>query len=198
MKKQKTQLIIMAVILVALIAAYFGVQQYNKIDAAKADDEDTAQYTALQIDTDKVTDISYTYNGNTVHIVKDGDSWYNADDRTMVLDETKVNPFLYAVKDMKSANEIKDVTDLSEYGLDQPTHVVTVTTDTDTHEIEFGALNEMLSIYYYSIDGGSTVYTAQESTATTFEQAVEDLVAESETETETETVTETESTAETE
>ena len=87
---------------------------------------------------------------------------------------------------MKSAGSITAETEVdagqqqddAEYGFDQPTRTVTVTTAKGTSSLTFGAKNEMLGQYYLKTSESSKIYLVEESVYTIFDKSAEEFEAE--------------------
>lgn len=68
------------------------------------------------------------------------------------------------IANLTSTNEIENVTDRKEYGLDEPVMTITATlSDGTVHRVEVGAENSMISARYICVDDADTVYTMSES-----------------------------------
>lgn len=73
MKKQKIQMILILVVLVLCIGAYFLVSHMAKQEEQKQKDSETeGQTTIAEIAADKVDAFSYEVNGKPIHIQRTG------------------------------------------------------------------------------------------------------------------------------
>lgn len=73
MKKQKIQMILILVVLVLCIGAYFLVSHMAKQEEQKEKDSETeGQTTIAKIDADKVDAFSYEVDGKPIHIQRMG------------------------------------------------------------------------------------------------------------------------------
>ncbi len=85
--------------------------------------------------------------------------------KTYEVNSSKADEILEALANLTCTNEMTDVTDMEQYGLDAPKATVSVTlSDGTTHTVEIGAENTMISCHYLRVDGGDTVYTVSDDT----------------------------------
>ncbi|MBR6231463.1 MAG: DUF4340 domain-containing protein, partial [Lachnospiraceae bacterium] len=82
--------------------------------------------------------ITYTYNDETVSLKKSGENWVYADDESFPLNGTMVAQMLDALSTVTATKTISKPGELSEYGLDKPAAVVTVTAGGTDTTFEFG------------------------------------------------------------
>lgn len=189
MKKKTRTMLIMVLVLVVLVVAYVLLQVHNK-KAAETEDSGSDNYAVTDFDADSITSITYTYDGVTTQFLKENDTWVNADDRTMELDQDKVTNLISEVHNISSENQITDVEDLSQYGLAPAVVTVCMKSEDASYTILFGDYNEAIYKNYVSLEGENTVYTTIKAKCNAFEAPVSDFIA---VEDETEETAETES-----
>lgn len=177
MKKQKTQLIVVLVILLICIGGYFGLRHYNSVIEAQ---EAEAEYTILTVAEDDITQVVSSNENGELNITKVDGTWTFTDDDTQNVDQDTVSTMLSNVLEVTSDQAISDVTDMSVYGLDEPVVTITLVTTDGSHTLKFGDFNETNSLYYMQFDDETTVYTVSSSIYTAFSKTNEDLVAEEE------------------
>ena len=176
-KKGLWGLILLALAVGILAGAYFGFRAYNTKRIFENPVDTAKEYSALQLDDTKIREISYTYGDLHVTLEKGNDGeWRVAELPGEKIDQLKVNPFLFRLKNLESEHKIEAVSDMSEFGLDTPSHEVVVKTDEETCEIHIGDKNDMIDKYYYSVGVLNTVYTMEPFVCELFEQSGEDLV----------------------
>ena len=92
-RKQTKRLIIMGIVLAVLIAAYFILSYViAKMDAAKAEKEETAETKVfLTTDTDSISAFTYTYQGGEYSFIKEGENWVYTGDKSLDMDEDIIN-----------------------------------------------------------------------------------------------------------
>ncbi len=177
MKKQKTQLIVVLVILLICVGGYFGLRHYNSVIEAQ---EAEAEYTILTVAEDDITQVVSSNENGELNITKVDGTWTFTDDETQSVDQDAVSTMLSNVLEVTSDQAISDVTDMSVYGLDEPVVTITLVTTDGSHTLKFGDFNETNSLYYMQFDDETTVYTVSSSIYTAFSKTNEDLVAEEE------------------
>ena len=193
MKKQKIQLIILLVILGCAIGAYFAAKAYS---AHKEASEKSTTYTALSLSDDDLSGIqnitaTNDAGGFNVNHDSNADTWSFADFPDEKVDTTQIKTMTDALSKLTSDNEIKDVTDFTQYGLDKPAMTVTITLqDGSTHKLEVGNYNSQISEYYLRVDDASTVYTISSTIYSDFNVTTSNLVATSSSSSSEETPTE--------
>jgi hypothetical protein len=190
MEKQKKQLIAMLAVLVVAVVAFFAVSKISK--AQDEAEEETVEYAVNDLDGDAVTRLIFTNStAGTISLSKVGDEWIYEDDKTVDIDESEVESLIGKVAGLTSENKIENVTDLSQYGLDEPTGTIMISDGTNSCTILVGSYNSMMTANYICLESDkTTVYTTKNSYVSAFEVTVDDITAEEETETETETETE--------
>lgn len=188
MQKQKKQMIAVIVVLILFAGAYIGMHFFNEKQAEK----ETAKEEAEKI---YVTDVSekdikaFSYqNGNeTLSFTKNKDTWTSENDDTLDMDENTISTMLGNITKLEAEEKMDASEDLSEYGFDTPTNVITFTTDSKTTTLVIGMKNDITGQYYVKKDDEDTLYLVSAAMPNAFEKALEDLVVE---DTETEAVTE--------
>ena len=182
MHKQKKQFIIILVLLVICVVAYIGICIYNDKQAEKtAAKEEAATIHITDMDVEDVTAFSYIYNEETISFVKEDDTWYDENDRSISIDQDAIETMLTTAVAITTTDAITDYDDTSEYGIDNPSTVITITTADGTTTLTIGSENSMLSQYYLMKDGDDSLYLVESSVYTVFQKSVEDLIATEET-----------------
>lgn len=185
MEKQKSQFVLILVVLAVLVAATVGLKIYNqKTEEKEEAEEEAATIYITQAVTDDITAFSYELDGETLSFTKDGDSWLYDGDTSADIDEDSVETLLAVFESLTASETVEDYDDLADYGLDAPADTVTFTTDSGTTTIYVGDENDILSEYYVKLADSDTIYLTSTSLQTKFSKSVEDLTAEEETETE--------------
>ncbi len=171
-------------ILVIALAAMLGIWGLINLTTAKKEAADAA----LVIESDEidiavgeydaVTAISWTYSDSTVSLVYDEDAeeWVNADDATCPINQDEVVALITAVSSTVASQQLEDVDDFEQYGLDDPTITVTATAGDNTVTYAVGDVSSITGEYYVQLDGGTTVYTESGLLAGAFKVQVDDLL----------------------
>ena len=175
MKKKNIGLIAGIVLLVVLCVVYFVLHNHNA-NSSEADSTDTAT-TAFETDTDKLTELTVTTEGQSYTFTKSDDKWSYSADASFPLDESNFEELTGKLKSISSDRELKDIEAVSEYGLDAPAVQVSIkNSDDETHTLEFGAVNDMTSNCYMTIDKDtSKIYMVASDLETAFNFNLSDL-----------------------
>lgn len=179
MKKQKRQMVILLLVFAALLALFFGVKQYNKIQAQKPAEEEEV-IAVIDAAAEDVIRISYDYDGESNTFEKEEDTWYAAEDHSLNIKQTRLTNMAGAVTPLEAGQRIEDVTDLSQYGLTEPQRTITIETAAKSYILYVGDKNELTSSYYVCLPGETVVYTVSTSDISRFDYALADLIEEEE------------------
>lgn len=185
MQKQKKQFIVLIILLAVCVTAYIGLRIYNdKQDKKKEAEAAAEKITVTDLKTDDITAFSYQYQDQTLSFAKEDGSWYYEGDKSVSIDQDAIATMLSNVTALEATDSVKDYENLSDYGLDAPVNVITLTTADGTTTLNFGSENTMLSGYYLLKEGDDTVYLVGTTAKTAFDMSVEQLTKVESTETE--------------
>lgn len=166
----------MLVTLIVLAAAFLGLRQYNKSEAEDTSVTEDTDETVLDVNYDDLTSFSYVYEGETYSFEKEDDTWYYTDDHSLNLNQNKLKAMLLKVAPLKVNQVIKNVTDMSQYGLANPERTISYETADRSVIINVGDLNSMTSQYYIAFPSEMTVYAVTTNVVTGFNYTLDDLV----------------------
>ena len=174
--KQKKQAIAIAVALVLLVAALFGLKFYNKKTEEKqtAADEAARVY-ASQTTSDAITALSWEYNGETIHLTKTDDTWTCTEQPDRTLDTDQVTTLLDAVASLEATQQVENPEDDAIYGLDNPTNIITYMTSDGTTTLILGNENNITGGNYLKNSDNDNIYLVDTSLVTTFDCDVSTL-----------------------
>lgn len=197
MKKQKKQLIVMLLVLALLAVGYVLLQRYNA-SKEKENATDTTEQLFDQFgnetDSSQVTELSYYVEGELCSFIKEGDVWKAKEDKELTIKQSTVNTMVSSVVGTYIVSRLEYVTDLSQYGLEEPANTITLKVAGTEHVIKVGDSNDLTFYLYLQMDDSDTVYVVSSGISNSFNQSLDDLVEveESEVVEETEAVEETE------
>lgn len=158
-KKRWIKLVSMLVVLVVLVAGYVALS-LQPADEEESDSDES--FTVTKVDKDTINKIVYTQGKKNEKIELDlkKKTWYSPTDKDCPVNEYTVSAMLSALSEIKSTRKIesKDI-DRELFGLDNPSKVVTFTTE-DGKETTYtlGVLNEAVNKYYFQVTGDENVY----------------------------------------
>ncbi|MBP5198296.1 MAG: DUF4340 domain-containing protein, partial [Lachnospiraceae bacterium] len=172
MSRQLKQLILMLIVLVILVAVYFGVTKFQ--ESKKDNEEDnSSEITVLEGDVDSIESFTYNYDGNTYTYEKEDDTWYYADDHSLEVTQYMIKNMLANLAPFTTENVLENVEDLSQFGLDEPSRTVDFVMNGENYEVTFGDFNSIANVYYVYLNGDtSKVYTTESSTYTLFNKDI--------------------------
>lgn len=173
---KKKQMIVGIVLLILCIGGYFGVKAYNAHQEKKQEAE---AMKPVSIAVSDITGFSYVKDDTVLEFKKDGEDWVYTGDTSMDIDEASVEEMLATVCDVTSTEKIT-AENLSDYGFDEPTNIITLDTAEGTTTVKLGMYNEMVSKYYLSINDSTELYLIGSEIISGFDKSAEDLEAEEE------------------
>lgn len=196
MHRQRKQFIAVIAILVIFIGAYVGMHMYNNKQEKKTAAKEEADKTYItKVKAEDITAFSYQYSEGTLTFTKADDTWSCKEDENVDIDESKVTTLLGNLENLEAEEIVENPEDLSDYGFDTPTNVITFTTEEGTTTLTVGMENSIISQYYVSADSSEKLYLVSTAMPEAFQKPLQDLVTE---DTETEQPQESVQTAETE
>lgn len=188
MKKQRRQMILLLVLLTALIGGFFGLKQYNRVQSELPEEEDSI--TVVDMNRDDIIKFSYNCEGETYEFVKEEDTWYYAEDKSLNIDQSSIALRTMKMAPLVAEQVIENVTDMTRYGLDEPSKTLQFETATESVILYVGDYNSVSKVYYVCKSSENTVYTVLSPNVTVFNYTLEDLIEEEEVEATEETSTE--------
>lgn len=181
MDGQKKQFIGICILVVLCVAAYFGLKAYNEKAAEKEQQEiEDKKIEAVSIDKEKVKSFSYQVDENTLTFEKEEDTWYYKEDHSINIDQDAISTMLESAAEVTAEQKLENVEDISEYGFDSPTNVLTFEMEDGTRTITIGMQNEITSEYYIMDNNSNAIYVVQTNLNATFSKSVEDVTVEEE------------------
>ena len=166
MKKKSMNLITAVAVLVVLSGAYVGVKTYVAKQEEKENEEEEEEKTQVfSISSEDVQSIKFVIDKKEVTFEKNNDEWVKSDERDFPVDQDKLTEAIGSLDNVEADRVLDNVTDTTEYGLDDPTNTITVT-DKDGKEtvLHVGMENESTSQYY--VENGedeSKIYVVADS-----------------------------------
>lgn len=172
-KKQNIQLIVLAAVavalavLLALMPVLFPPEKMELVELHTID--------VFSVEESSVQKLSWTYEGKSFQIVKNGQSWYYASEPELELDLLSVEAMLDKVCEVKADSVIEQPESLGVYGLEQPAAEVTVTTATGEKTFLIGVTTGLGSVRFLSAGDGK-IYRVSSSIITPFRYSIEGVV----------------------
>lgn len=174
MKAKRRALIILLLLVLAAGVALLALTRYNaKAEQAASEAADGA-ISLSAFDAAELTQITYTYNGETLTLDYSGGEWSLEGDEAYHLDSTSCNTMVTALSALNAKRELSAEAG-EDYGLGSPVVTVSVTAAGQTNTFAFGAENTVTGDIYVQKAGDSSVYTVSASKASCFELSKTDL-----------------------
>ena len=168
--KRSKRLHILLGVLAAVGIVTFAVTQYEE----KQEEIEASGEVVLEIDPAAVQTLSWEYDAETLAFHKDG-TWVYDTDEAFPVDEERIDELLGVFEAFSAAFIIEDVTDYSQYGLDDPVCTIGISTGDTDYEIQLGDFSTMDSQRYVSIGDGN-VYLATADPLDYFDAALRDMI----------------------
>lgn len=178
MKKQKIQLAVLLAALLLLAAAIPGVKYMNEKREAKAADAAQAEEDSkviIDVAYEDIIKLAYDYEDETYTFEKKDGVWYAAEDHTLNIQEYSIKGMLTGLTPFAAQQVIENVTDFSQYGLEQPQRSITFETASASHILYVGDHNALTGTYYICMPSESKVYVVEQTVVTRFNKTVEDV-----------------------
>ena len=166
MKKKSMNLITAVAVLVVLSGAYVGVKTYvakqEEKENSEEEDEKTQVFSISYYD---VQSIKFVIDKKEVTFEKNNDEWVKSDERDFPVDQDKLIEAIGSLNNVEADRVLDNVTDTTEYGLDDPTNTITIT-DKDGKETVLHVGMENASTSQYYVENGedeSKIYVVADS-----------------------------------
>lgn len=166
MKKKSMNLITAVAVLVVLSGAYVGVKTYVAKQEEKENAEEEEEKTQVfSISSEDVHSIKFVIDKKEVTFEKNNDEWVKSDERDFPVDQDKLIEAIGSLNNVEADRVLDNVTDTTEYGLDDPTNTITIT-DKDGKETVLHVGMENASTSQYYVENGedeSKIYVVADS-----------------------------------
>ena len=160
MKRKKWLMpVICLAILLLLLGAYFVMKNQNS--ESQRQDEQVDEVKVTDLEASDIAKVEFELEGEKVSFTKDEHSWTMDGDTEFPLDGTKLTSLVNGFSSLTADRKISDITDLKEYGLEEPQNYVTLTrNDGSVTTVYVGDKNTTTSnTYVYLNDDKNTVFT---------------------------------------
>ena len=165
MKSQKRTFLILIILLIVCLGAYFGIRAYNnKAEENEKKEKKAEEIVVTNVNTDDITAFSYAYEENQLSFSKQGDNWVCDNDTAFALNQDAID-----------AQENEEGSE--DYGFSNPTMTLTVETKDKKITFTFGMHNELMNQDYMMVDTDQTVYLMETDVKAAFQKSLVDLKA---------------------
>ncbi|MDO4650152.1 MAG: DUF4340 domain-containing protein, partial [Eubacteriales bacterium] len=176
MKRFKKLGVLLGILVVVCIATFALTHYEEEQEQIKNSDE-----IILQIPADTVISLSWEYaeEGNLA-FHKEEDGWLYDEDEYFPVSEVKVNDILSEFEAFSVTFIIENVTDYSQYGLDEPEMTFHIGTEETSYDIKLGAFSTMDQQRYIDISDGN-VYLVSEDPMDYVSASLSDMILDDDT-----------------
>ena len=157
-KKSKKLLILGGVLAVACLITLLLLNMEQKREDIRESGE-----TILEIPVTSVSELMWSSEGHSSFgFHKEGEEWKYDADLSFPVDADTINNMLVQFERLSATFTIEKPATLSDYGLDHPSAVISITADNETYEIELGDFSTMDQQRYVSIGDENVYLVAQD------------------------------------
>lgn len=171
MKKQKVHFLILIILLVVLVAGYFGLQEMNRRKEIK----DLQKNSVRVFNNTEITELTYSYGDRSYCLCRQDGKWTDKENPDMKLDQGLVEGMLTVAANIPFENQVDGVTDFGQYGLEEPYLTIECTDGENRYVVEMGDFNNTIEKYFIRVNHEDTVYTTDTALYHTFTKSPESL-----------------------
>lgn len=173
-RKQMITLGILLLVIILLVVVYAAVTNGKDEGEGEGTDSlelmDIGTFNIIEENYALITELSYTYNGNTLSFHIEGGKWVLDEDPDFPLNQEKLVYMSQAISDYGGYRRLtyKEGSEAS-YGLDDPTYDITATyydkngEEKHTRRYYIGDKNTVTGYYYFLEDGADYIYMVNDS-----------------------------------
>lgn len=169
MKKRKTvKFLVLLAVLLVLIIVYIVLRYHN--EKAEEESVDASADEVFGIADSDIKSLSFSIEDQEVTFEKSDEGWIMKQDESYPVNDDQMTVLTDSLLSIHSNRTLRDVDDISQYGLNEPVDVIKVTDQEDmTTKITIGDTNSSTGdCYVYLNDDPSTVYTVDGDLSTVF------------------------------
>ncbi len=155
--KQKRQILILGIILIALAALYGGLRMWNKSSEEKTAEEAESEKIHM-VSEKEFTAFSYSNGTDKMSFVKEGGVWLYEEDEEIPMSQSTIEGMLSSVSGITAVRKLDQPDALEDYGLTEPAYTVSLISE-DGEESELYIGNVAGEDYYAMTDDTEDVYT---------------------------------------
>lgn len=184
MNKQKRTFLILTIVLVACLAGYLGLLNYNKYKSDDDSESESDSVEALSLDASDVNSVSFLIDGQEYSFSRiksessgsdDDEQWGCDNDTSLKINTSKVTSLLGNATSITASKKFDSDADTSDFGLDEPQNVVKLSTADKTYTITIGEKNAMLGEYYIKVN--DDIYLSGTTIPGTIPDSIDDMIA---------------------
>lgn len=179
MRKQLRNIIISLCVVAVLVIGIVSVNLFVKPKSSSSSSSSTSSTASIQVfktDSSKITSV-HVKNSKGEYTIRGTSGKYTVDGISVSLNQTNLSTVVSAAASVKATKVVdKSASDLSQYGLQNPTATVDVASGGTVSTINIGKSTPLSDGCYVSMKGSSEVYKAETTISSTFGGAAIDFV----------------------
>lgn len=174
--KKSTKLVSAVAVLAVLGGVYVGLNTYvSKEEQTESSSEEENKTKVFSVKTEDIKSLEFIVDKKETTFEKKDDSWVKKDETDFPVNQTTLDSAASAIETVEADRVLKNVDNLTEYGLDSPSNTITVDTSDGTTKFNIGDENTSTNQYYITKDDDdNTVYVVAASTVTPFMDSLYD------------------------
>ncbi len=173
--KRTARLLFMILLLVILVSMCLVIRSCDREEPQQ--EEQQIVYDASDIDGASVSSLTVENENGSFSFELQGNGWVMSEAPALEIQTDIVSQLAQNMTDITGTNRIENVTDLAQYGLDEPSVKVSITDKNGEETYRFGALNGLIDAYYFCSEQNPTyVFTVESSVCDSFTFDISELL----------------------
>lgn len=172
MKRSGKILILLGIVIILMLGVIIMKMNNN----AKETEDNSEKATVVYTMNSGMTSISWEYNGETVILDNSEKGLVLRGEESVSLNGVRTDAILKTLYDIEATRVIDEPEEPSEYGLDNPDMVITLTNGDSQDVIKVGMVNAITSERFISINDDGKVYIVTPDIYNAFLYVADDLI----------------------
>ena len=175
MKRKSLTLLILVIVLAVAAVGYALLSRWTAEQEAL--EEAGTMLPVLDLSTDDIQSMTFQApDGTEVTLTRTDDGWGYVGDAAFPLDQSFPEDMLEAIGNLTASQQF-EAEDLSDYGLTEPSQIITLALSDETEVVlTLGDENDLAESYYLQVDGGTTVSMVDSALPDAFDYTLMDMV----------------------
>lgn len=154
--RRRNKLFILAGVLILLSVGYYEVLKLTGQDHET--DSSETPIVVVNLPTEDITQLSWTYDGETVTLNDYGDTWNVLDEENFPLNVTAVENKRNVSAYISASRVLEEKGNLSQYGLEDPAMTIRITANDREITCSLGIKNSVTGEYYLKTSDSDNIY----------------------------------------
>lgn len=165
-----------AVSVVILLSAYYLLKDYHSKQETENQESEQDTTEIFTVNEEDVKSLRFTLEDGEVSFKKEENGWIKEDDPDFPVNEETISTLTDQLCSFDADRILKNVDNLSEYGLQEPSNTVSIEEEDKEIVFHIGNMNESTGQYYVNLDDSkNTVYVVEASQITPFQGKLYDF-----------------------